>query len=105
MRLFASILTVLVLLLTAAPNLAHAKEIKKEHSCCKTKKTAKKDHDCCSQNCNPFLSCCGGMGFILSKSDVQLQTLKLAKENNEYRYVAMHSNFFNDMWQPPKIQC
>jgi hypothetical protein len=105
MRFFASILTVLVLLLTASPIVAHAKEIKKEKHCCKSKKTEEKKDNCCDKGCNPFLSCCGGMGFILAKSDFSLQEISHLKDDNNYAYLAIHSSYFNGMWQPPKIQC
>jgi len=103
MRFFASILTTLVLLLTAMPNVAHAKEIKKEKHCCKSKNTEGKKDNCCDQGCNPFLSCCGGMGFTFQKIEIILQENYLAKKSSNYYYQATHSTYSNELWLPPKV--
>ncbi len=103
MRLLASILTVFVLLLSAAPVMAHSKEIKKEKHCCKSKKTEEKKDNCCDKGCNPFLSCCGGMGFTFQKTDIVLQENYTAEKSSNYHYHATHSNYTNELWIPPKV--
>lgn len=103
MRFFASILTIFVLLLSATPLSAHKEEIKSEKHCCEKKKSEKKKDHCCNKGCNPFLSCCGGMGFILQKNELQTAPELSVKKETNFRYIAIHSNYINDLWQPPKI--
>ena len=103
MRFFASIVTLFVLLLTAMPAIAHAEEIKKEKHCCKSKKTEEKKDNCCDKGCNPFLSCCGGMGFVLQKIEIALKKMYPSKESANYHYQTIDSTYSNDLWLPPKV--
>lgn len=103
MRVFASILTVFVLLLLAAPIIAHSKEIKKEKYCCKSKKTEEKRDNCCDKGCNPFLSCCGGMGFTFQKTEIVLQENFHSEKTFNFHYQAINSTYNNKLWLPPKV--
>lgn len=103
MRIFAAILTVFVLLLSVAPVMAHSKEIKKEKHCCKNKKTEEKKDHCCDKGCNPFLTCCGGMGFTLQKNEIVFQEIFQSDKTSNFHYQATHSTYNNELWIPPKV--
>ncbi len=91
------------MLLSAAPVAAHGAEIKNEKHCCKKKKAEETKNHCCEKGCNPFLSCCGGMGFILQKNELQFTSRGYLEKELNFRYLASKSNYVNDLWQPPKI--
>ena len=65
--------------------------------------TEEKKDNCCDKGCNPFLSCCGGMGFVLQKIEIALKKMYPSKESANYHYQTIHSTYSNDLWLPPKV--
>jgi hypothetical protein len=66
-----------------------------------------KDHQHENKNCNPFCSCacCGHIffpNFRLEKITVT-KHLENLKQQFFYTNISLSSNFFGNIWQPPKL--
>jgi hypothetical protein len=90
---------------TMAVPMINSTVLENEHSCCVSDHddgTSSKDN-CCENGCNPFINCCGMMGFILEEK-LQFKTLLTANiDVVSDTYMDPKSNFELDIWEPPKI--
>ena len=81
------------------------------HACCELKKDSpvsdespsNSSNNCCEDGCNPFVNCCGMMGFIISDV-VQLhqRTLQWSFQKIDF-YQNPISDFNIDIWHPPQV--
>ena len=111
MKILSVILSIHILLLTAAPSLSMVyRSAKTEHckkTCCHSKKEKKQSSSsqenkgCCNNGvCNPFMSCCNCYA-LTSK----LQILPcLAFANHKFYSISENSasDFLSDAWHPPR---
>ncbi|MCX6180671.1 MAG: hypothetical protein NT150_01910 [Bacteroidetes bacterium] len=107
MKIFAAILSLFVLFLSAVPVKAHEEESTKKHSCCKVQKEVPNNKHtskgCCDKGCNPFLSCCSMMGFIPQESNLTFKKELISKEKFELYSENAISRFKGEAWHPPKV--
>ncbi|MCC6690397.1 MAG: hypothetical protein IT235_02580 [Bacteroidia bacterium] len=110
MKLFSTILSAYVLILTATSTLTTAGAggfaTHQEKSCCRSEKeqnnTEKQNKGCCAKGiCNPFMSCCNYSLLTTDRSTIPplpptTQTFKQVTENP----VAV---FMANAWHPPKV--
>ena len=123
MKVFASILSALVLFLStqcmiAGANLA-IKGIEKKTTCCAKKKTCskpskpsrqtcgkkqnKEQEKGCQDACNPFMACCGCLYDCSLKSEFLINKLFAASVKNGYKNIYFPSTFTAGVWQPPEL--
>lgn len=66
-----------------------------------------KDHQHESENCNPFCSCacCGQIFFPNFHPDkaVNSKPIGILKQQFFYTNISLSSDFFGNIWQPPKL--
>lgn len=65
--------------------------------------TSDSDSDCCGNGCNPFVKCCGFMGFVIVQSlSFELLALRSEKEITA-NYPSIRSQYQGSIWEPPKV--
>jgi hypothetical protein len=112
MKLIASIMAFVVLLLMVQPAMAifHTpEEAECGGGCCKSETqapaTENEDHeeDDCGANCNPFVSCsaCGAYTADFVTLTIFNPSITIAKAFPFSQHV--YSQFSPDFWQPPKL--
>jgi len=59
--------------------------------------------DCCENGCNPFVNCCGIMGFMIS-DPLTLKEGKIKHFNELFDlYSGETARYIPIYWQPPKV--
>jgi hypothetical protein len=106
MKGFAFILSLLVLSIVTIPIVNTSGENnEKEHACCVLDHESENpsEDDCCENGCNPFINCCGMMGFIPG-NPMQFTVSKTTffqLISDTYRDPI--SDCIIDIWQPPRV--
>lgn len=114
MRLFAFIMSIIVLTLTIEPGInSLLSRTSVETACCDNcskpdnKKDNKKqptDHNKTSDNsCNPFQSCSTCIGFTIESPIVNFTIQTQSNIELSLLTHQISSQFYPDFWQPPKI--
>lgn len=63
----------------------------------------KEDDGCCEKGCNPFLNCCGMMGFVpIYPASFSLPNTPEIFTITDF-YLSPASTFSGDIWQPPRV--
>ena len=78
---------------------------KKEYSCCITglETENSSENDCCENGCNPFINCCGMMGFIPGNPILFSVSKTTIFQLISDTYRDPISDCIIDIWQPPKV--
>lgn len=106
MKIWVTLLSIVVLFLSTVPCSAYSK-----HSKCNAEKNCENDsHDCgedCNGKCSPFYSCGNCIGFTITQTS-KIVSEKLDITANEILQPIFYnrlvdSSFFCKIWQPPKI--
>lgn len=95
------------------PIVGKENETDAKHSCCKAISKSSSDipfssdnqdkKDCCNNGCNPFMNCCGMMGFVVV-DPIQIGSIQLnSKKENIDTYQSIQSNHEQVIWQPPRV--
>lgn len=105
MKIFATILSFIILFLSTVPCSAYAK-----HSECSLEKNCEKNsHDCgndCNGKCSPFYSCGSCTGFTINFNYIIVNE-KLEFTSDQIVQVLSYDKFVDSsftckIWQPPK---
>ncbi len=106
MKSIALILTFLVLSMVTIPAISSFNDNDEEkHACCvadQDSENSSKD-DCCEKGCNPFINCCGMMGFIPSNPLFFQDSKATSFEKVSDHYLDPKSDCSLEIWQPPKV--
>jgi hypothetical protein len=93
------ILTLYVLLLTAAPNLVEDKYFDEQT----TEQNQQGDKNC-GDSCSPFTGCDCCHGFTIALISFSVQSFPIYSDLKTSSYHEdSFSEFFSSIWQPPKI--
>ena len=106
MKIFATIVSFIVLFLSTVPCSAYA-----NHSECGIKKNCEKDsNDCgndCNGKCSPFYSCGTCVGFTINltsayfSKNLDFTTDEIVQPTAYDKFI--NSSFICKIWEPPKI--
>jgi hypothetical protein len=76
-------------------------------SCCTSSGDSQEESptkdDCCNKGCNPFVNCCGMMGFMLTPFQEIAPTTLTTVHAESDDYLDPQSQCAIDIWQPPKV--
>jgi len=110
MKIFSLLLSLMVFSMVFLPDgsmESHSDQA--QSSCCSvasnqpSDNTSNDDDGCCEKGCNPFLNCCGMMGFVpVNRTDFSVEKSIKTRTTTDY-YISPESFFFGDIWQPPKV--
>ena len=113
MKLIAGLLALFVLYMSVQPeidailSLANTECCSSDHcSAIAEQRASEEDQDdnCCGNGwCNPFLTCCAGMGIALNFTTLEILVFESSVEKIGGYESAVQSQFAPDFWQPPKI--
>jgi hypothetical protein len=93
------------------PAMPSAAEKNKASSCCAEKTCGEEkkdanssDHENSCSSCSPFFVCGTCVGFVFNSQSFNLQRIYASAGLSYSRYnVRINSEYFNQQWQPPKI--
>lgn len=105
-KTIAAILSLLVFSMVVLPAFAMKNNPEKPISSCCTSDQQENDSgsdDCCDKGCNPFVNCCGMMGF-LPKSAIKLVPVLAPMQGTVLdTYLEPASNYTVNIWHPPQV--
>lgn len=114
MKLKAAILLLLFAFTIFNPVIGNVNGEEAKHECCKASQQVNSEtpsknqnnqdsNDCCNNGCNPFVNCCGMMGFVVV-DQFQLEEFQSFSEKEFIdTYQSIYSNHEQVIWQPPKV--
>ncbi len=115
MRLFAFIMTLVLLTLTFEPALsALLTKENVETACCdhcrkqtqdkeNNRKKSNNNEKSRDNNCNPFQSCSNCLGFIVDFPKINFTARPFISKELSLLTLQIKPQFYPDFWQPPKI--
>lgn len=115
MKVIALIMSLFVSFLVIEPGVSamiHLSDKQETHkSCCKhccnknaNKQSHKQKKGCCdNDDCNPFTMCQCCVGFVVASTSYSISPIASHNELSAIMGENIHSDFFQNFWQPPKI--
>lgn len=111
MKIYALLLSLVVLFLSVKSVVEPAALLKEVDACCKEKvvchdaaENQKDEHNCCNDLCSPFQPCCPYVAFstMITTAIEQSKFSPLGEKCFSLYNVSFVSKYTSDFWQPPK---